>query len=218
MDAPSTTPVPQNTDAPSTTTMFQADDAASTTILPATTPIPETQTAVENYETTISFKLNSDMSQITDAVTSAIRINLSVKLNIDIIHISALSFEQIRISTRRLLEVRASLTVTSSSLAASQTINTMLSRDVFNSVLATSSNNVLVATDFEVVTTKVGGSTQDSKMSDTTIFLLIIGCVGVVLVTVFIIISAVMCKKSPTAPTRYYPLDINHDAPIYSPT
>ena len=137
-----------------------------------------------------------------------------MKLNIDIIHISALSFEQIRISTRRLLEVRASLTIASSSLAASQTINTMLSRDVFNSVLATSSNNVLVATDFEVVTTKVGGATEDSKMSDTTIFLLIIWCVCVVLVTVFIIISAVVCKKREKVPL-YYPLYINHDASIY---
>jgi len=213
----STATVPETTnttDAPGTTPVLQADDAAKTTILPTTTPIPETKAAVENYETTISFKLNSDMSQITDVVTSAIRINLSVELNVDIIHISALSFEQTITSARRLLEVRASLTVTSSSLAASQNVNAKLSHEVFNAVLASSSNNGLVASDFEVTTTRVGESRHESTMSDT-MFVLIIGCGSVALVFISIVICVIVCKKSATTPMQYNAVKLNPVEPEY---
>jgi hypothetical protein len=187
---------------------------SSVNTLPATTPIPQTKTttAVKTFQTTISFALNADMNQLTDSVTNAIRINLAVKLNVDIMHISALSFEQIRVSTRRLLQVRASLTVTSLSLAASQNIQTTLSHSVFNSILATSSNNVLVATNFEVVTITVGGSTQHSKMSITTILLITGGaCIGCVIA--IIIIVAVMGQKSATTHRQYHAVDMNHMYP-----
>jgi len=165
------------------------------------------------YETTIRFKLNVDESQVTDTVMTAIRINLSVKLNVDIIHVSALSFEKIHNNTRRLLAVRASLTVTSFSLAASQNIETALSHGVFNSILASSSNNVLVATNFEVTTKIVGDTKGNSGMLDTTI-LLILASVGLLCLIAIIILVVVITNPKKTSPARYHTVDVN---PMYSP-
>jgi len=165
---------------------------------------------VGKYKTTISFKLNTDMNQISAAVASAIRINLAARLNVDIAHVSALSFEQVRMAARRLLEVKASVTVSSLSREASKNIETALTRSVFNTILAISSNNVLIATDFEVATKKVGGPDFYLEISHRMMLYIIGGSVGLVFLIVCITLTAVACKKCGPTPAQYRPVYANH--------
>jgi len=197
----------------------------TTTTIPSTTPTPEAIKVGVQYKTTVKFKLSADINLITDVETSAIRINLLEKLNVNILDISALSFEQVRERMRHLLEVEASFTVTSPSQQASQNDENTLSLGVFNSILAAASNNRLVASDFGVYTTQVGAPTNKPKASDPSLVIIIVcACVAMaILIAIAIAFASFYTHKHRQPPvtmnagnwTQYHAVYGNVAFPIY---
>jgi len=101
------------------------------------------------------------------------------------------------------------VTVSSLSREASKNIETALTRSVFNTILAISSNNVLIATDFEVATKKVGGPDFYLEISHRMMLYIIGGSVGLVFLIVCITLTAVACKKCGPTPAQYHPVYMN---------
>jgi len=185
----STTPIPESK---------TNQNMLSSTPIPEMTPTIITLESVDTYGIIFYCKLNLNTTQITDVMKNDIRVETSGILNINITRISLLSFE-LPISSRRLLfKQKASFSIFAHSLEETKRVQKIMSLDMLNRILLTSSGNMLMATDLEI---DIIGMDQDNtpkpQHNNQIVIIIIIFTCSVVCLLGIILICICITKKKP---------------------
>jgi len=146
------------------------------------------------YTVIISFKSSLDRSQITTEMETNIRDEISKRLDIDISKIRLLSFAKYP------FENKVSSEIASMSQEESDRIKQDISFDMLNSILSNTSDNVLIASEFEVHNIQNNVNEKPGALLD--IFSSFNDCHQCwwIIVCHFIIVIACLCNKQKKIP------------------